>query len=287
MGANLIIPNADFSANHIEGLNNVNIWLKPGASIKYYTGANLQSGQLNSFLSNPTNYAVEHTLSNISNDIVCYEFSFDELSQALFGFMAKIGGQTGIQKIVLNINKSKVRNMFSFAAYTDVEEMEVNSDGGDYNYTSTDPSVGKMWSECNKLKSINLKNFATDNMTVFTNMFMLCKSLTTIDISNFNTADAVTMDNMFNNCQTLKQLVLGSGFNMTNVNTYLGMFTACNALKDVYAPSIATTDIADWSNITETNTAGKLAQALSISTNDNITLHCANGNKTWNGSAWS
>ena len=49
------------------------------------------------------------------------------------------------------------------------------------------------------MKSIDLTNFNTNNVTDMSEMFSFCKSLTPIDLSNFNTNNVTDMYKMFLN----------------------------------------------------------------------------------------
>ncbi len=47
------------------------------------------------------------------------------------------------------------------------------------------------------LKSLDLSNFDTSNVTTMDSMLRACTSLTTLDLSNFNTSNVTNMDAMF------------------------------------------------------------------------------------------
>ena len=49
-----------------------------------------------------------------------------------------------------------------------------------------------MFSECKKLKKINLSNFNTSNVKSMSNMFTNCENLISIDLSNFDTSKVTT-----------------------------------------------------------------------------------------------
>ena len=46
--------------------------------------------------------------------------------------------------------------------------------------------MSNMFYNCSSLKSLNLSNFNTDNITDMNNMFCACSSLIELNLSNFN-----------------------------------------------------------------------------------------------------
>ena len=55
-----------------------------------------------------------------------------------------------------------------------------------------------MFYNCNSLKTLDLLNFNTQNVTNMSKMFYECKSLEAINLSNFNTQNVTNMSNMRN-----------------------------------------------------------------------------------------
>ena len=55
-----------------------------------------------------------------------------------------------------------------------------------------------MFYECDKLLSIDLSNFNTNNVKYMIRMFSYCFSLTSLNLSNFNTNNVQDMSYMFN-----------------------------------------------------------------------------------------
>lgn len=96
-------------------------------------------------------------------------------------------------------------------------------------------SMDEMFLNCKKLKSIDMSNFFTSNMTNMSEIFSGCESLTELDFSkagNFNTANSKGMLEMFKNCNKLTVLDL-SIFDTKNVEWMQGMFSGCLALKRI------------------------------------------------------
>ena len=60
-----------------------------------------------------------------------------------------------------------------------------------------------MFSNCNKLKSIDLSNFKANSLLHIGYMFSGCSSLTSIDFSSFNPNKLEGIENLFTNCSNL------------------------------------------------------------------------------------
>ena len=89
-----------------------------------------------------------------------------------------------------------------------------------------------MFSNCAKLKSIDLSSFDTSQVVDMMQMFYGCKSLTTLDLSNFNTAKVTDMRYMFGSCENLTTIYVGNGWTtekVTEANSE-NMFNSCTKL---------------------------------------------------------
>ena len=92
--------------------------------------------------------------------------------------------------------------------------------------------MSEMFYGCNKLTSLNLENFNTENVTTMGGMFSGCSSLTSLDLSNFNTENVTRMGSMFALCSSLTSLNL-SNFNTSNVDNMKQMFLDCKSLTSL------------------------------------------------------
>ena len=98
--------------------------------------------------------------------------------------------------------------------------------------TSQVTSMYEAFYDCNKLEEINLTNVDTSNVTDMTLMFYNCKSLTSLDVSNFDTSKVTNMDGMFSMCSGLTSLDV-SNFDTSNVTLFERMFYGCNNLTSL------------------------------------------------------
>ena len=89
-----------------------------------------------------------------------------------------------------------------------------------------------MFSECYHLKSLDLSNFDTSNVTTMRSMFNWCKSLMSLDLSSFNTSKVTNMHYMFYDCNSLASLDISS-FDFSNVKDADAMLDNCSSLTDL------------------------------------------------------
>lgn len=87
-----------------------------------------------------------------------------------------------------------------------------------------------MFSECYSLRTVDLEDFDTSNITDMSNMFNRCWALTTVDLSGLNTSNVTNMSDMFFNCSSLEAVDL-SGLNTSNVTNMGSMFCGCEKLE--------------------------------------------------------
>ena len=90
-----------------------------------------------------------------------------------------------------------------------------------------------MFRDCSSLKSLNLSNFNTSQVTNMHKMFSSCSSLKSLNLSNFNTEQVIDMCSMFNECSSLTSLDL-SNFNAGQRTGTLGMFWGCSNLRTIF-----------------------------------------------------
>lgn len=96
------------------------------------------------------------------------------------------------------------------------------------------------------LKSVDLANMYTDEVTDMSGMFAGCLSLESIDASNFNTSNVTNMSSMFNgwggvlSVSSIKNINI-SNFNTSKVTNMQGMFYDLENLTTIYASNNFTT----------------------------------------------
>ena len=114
----------------------------------------------------------------------------------------------------------------------------------DASFANTRPTSCCKWFDgCQNLTEIKgIENLNTQNVTDMSSMFSDCQKLTSLDLSNFNTANVKYMRSMFGFCQKLTSLNV-TNFNTANVEDMRSMFKNCSALTGIFASNKFVTDM--------------------------------------------
>ena len=89
-----------------------------------------------------------------------------------------------------------------------------------------------MFSGCEALTSLDLKNFDTQNITNMRKMFYDCKALTSLDLKNFDTQNITKMEEMFYGCEALTNINSNTAWQCPESEN---MFAGCTQLKGAVA----------------------------------------------------
>ena len=110
--------------------------------------------------------------------------------------------------------------------------------------TSQVTSMIEAFYQCSNLETIDLTNLDTSNVTNMSRMFSGCQYLTDIDLSSFDTSNVMNMPSMFMDCSGLTSLDLSS-FDTSNVRNMQYMFGWCNTLVNLYI-NFDTSNVTDY-----------------------------------------
>lgn len=115
------------------------------------------------------------------------------------------------------------------------EQFDVNNDKT-FEYTFVNVPVTNMdyfTLDCKyELKTLDLSDLDTSQVTSMIEAFYQCSNLTSIDLTNVNTSNVTNMTRMFTGCQYLTDIDLSS-FDTSNVTDMTGMFSGCYGLKSL------------------------------------------------------
>ena len=95
-----------------------------------------------------------------------------------------------------------------------------------------------------ELKTIDLSNFDTSQVTSMIEAFYQCSNLTSIDLTNVNTSNITDMRGMFEECSNLTSLDV-SNFDTSNVTDMSKMFFFCKTLKSLDVSNFDTSKVTD------------------------------------------
>lgn len=105
-----------------------------------------------------------------------------------------------------------------------------------------------MFSNCQKLTTLDLSGINTSQATNMNSMFNSCYKLRSLDLSNFNTSQVTGMYSMFEDCSALYNLVLSS-FNTSQVTGMSDLFKNCSNLRRLDLSSFNTSKVTNMENI--------------------------------------
>lgn len=135
-----------------------------------------------------------------------------------------------VTKVVLDPSVKDARPTSTkswFYTWSKLEEIEHL----DYLNTSAVTDMSFMFSQCHRLKAIDVSNFKTTNVTNMEEMFENC-SVEALALSSFDTHNVTDMSGMFSGCSNLTDLSLYN-FNTGNVTDMGFLFDGCLSLKNL------------------------------------------------------
>ena len=171
-----------------------------------------------------TMYCMFMECSNLTNlDVTSFNTSKVTNMEDMFYLCSKL---TSLN--VSNFNTANVTKMSGmFMNCSKLTNLDVTS----FN-TSKVTKMDHMFTYCSNLTSLDLAGFNTANVTSMVGLFMHCYQLADIDLGSFNTAKVSDMQLMFYSCSKLKVLDLSS-FNTSAVTATKWMFDGCSELTTI------------------------------------------------------
>ena len=97
--------------------------------------------------------------------------------------------------------------------FNNVETTVNSNDGGYFElYRDSDEPITQFSTGTNNnlLKTLNVSNLDTSQVTNMSDMFNYCTSLTSLDLSNFDTSQVTNMDGMFIGCESLRDIKINA-----------------------------------------------------------------------------
>ena len=135
------------------------------------------------------------------------------------------------------------------------EQFNVNSDNT-FEHTFVNVPVTNMryfTQPCrDKLKTIDLSEFDTSQVTSMYEAFYQCSNLTSIDLTNVNTSKVTDMYMMFKECTNLTSLDV-SNFDTSNVTNMSSMFSYCTNLTSLDVSNFNTGKVTDMASMFSNN----------------------------------
>ena len=133
--------------------------------------------------------------------------------------------------------------------------------------TSDMEDMSDMFKNCTNLKNLYM-SFDTSKVKNMSSMFYRCKRLINFDVSGFVTDNVTNMENMFLGCEAITTLTLN--FNTKGVTSFRAMFAYCEGLETLNIMSFETPMLKDCSLMFVCNQKLKVIYANDFAT-DNVT----------------
>ena len=89
-----------------------------------------------------------------------------------------------------------------------------------------------LFTECNKIKSVELNNLAISQNTTLAYMFSNCSSLQSIGVEGWDVSKVTSMAYMFSNCSSLQSIGV-EGWDVSKVTDMHRMFYKCSSLQNI------------------------------------------------------
>ncbi len=89
-----------------------------------------------------------------------------------------------------------------------------------------------LFTECNKIKSVELNNLAISQNTTLDYMFYNCSSLQSIGVEGWDVSKVTSMAYMFYNCSSLQSIGV-EGWDVSKVTSMHRMFYKCSSLQSI------------------------------------------------------
>ena len=107
-------------------------------------------------------------------------------------------------------------------------------------------SCSNMFNGVTNIKSIDLSEFDTSQVTDMSNMFRGCTSLESLNLQNLKLSAAETLDSMFHSCVSLKEIDF-SNLDASRVTTMYGMFNGCSSMTSINLSNLELGSVTDMS----------------------------------------
>ena len=108
--------------------------------------------------------------------------------------------------------------------------------------TSNVTNLSAMFGDCSGLKSLDVSPLKTSKVTNMNYLFFGCSGLTSLDVSKLDTGNVTSMMSMFYGCSGLTDIDI-SAFKTSKVTTMSAMFKNCSNLKSIEFGSINTAKV--------------------------------------------
>ena len=166
------------------------------------------------------------TITTVSFDASMAGYTVLNSTAWWFTYLSKLTTINGLE----NLKTDNVTDMAAmFEGCSSLETIDLSS----FN-TANVTSLNALFSGCTSLQSVTLGNMNTQKVTDMRALFYNCPLLTTLDLSSFVTPSLTSIGGMFYGCTELRTIMVGNGWNITNIGGNQGdkdeVFAGCTSL---------------------------------------------------------
>ena len=116
-------------------------------------------------------------------------------------------------------------------------------------YTPNVTNLTGTFNGCYQLKEFNVSHWVTEKVTNFSLMFNGCRSLPSLDLRGWNTAKGTNFSSMFYDCRRLREIKGLAGFNTELATTFASMFYGCRSIEELPVEVWQTENVTNISNM--------------------------------------
>ena len=107
-------------------------------------------------------------------------------------------------------------------------------------------SCNNMFNGLTNIKSIDLSDFDTSQVTDMSKMFNGCTKLESLNLQNLKLSAAENLNSMFQSCYSLRQID-SSNLDASHVKTMSGMFSQCSSISSINLSNLKLGSVIDMS----------------------------------------
>lgn len=127
---------------------------------------------------------------------------------------------------VPNLTYLTYNNSYSWGTWLQEREKITNGEG------TALTSMINAWTDCQRLKEVDVSGFHTPNVTNMTSVFQSCMSLGSLDLTGWDVKKVANFTSMFNACYALEELDL-TGWETDAATNMSSMFINCRNLEEI------------------------------------------------------
>lgn len=177
-------------------------------------------------------FGINRTEASDADGKLAYSPTSPSTLTSLVNFMDFSNNQTRVKTLDLRGMGDEVSEVTTMAyAFRNLKVLE-SLDVSNWK-TDAVTTLTSIFHNCQLLTELDINDWDTSNVTTLSSTFNNCQGLVELDLSKWNTSNVTYMGSTFNGCISLERLILGEGWDISNVDASdaFGIFYGCTALN--------------------------------------------------------